>query len=332
MKEGLDNIIEQIKPNIFRIEIPLTGNPLKAINSYLIVGSRRNLLVDTGFNCEECHDAMTKALNDLKIKLEDTDIFITHMHSDHAGLASFLHNPNSKIYMSKEDGEIVEQGTNSYHWKKVINFFNISGLSAIGLNGDPKLHPGYAYSSPPIDCLTIVPDNFEILVGNYNFRCIKTSGHTDGHMCLYDEKERLLLSGDHILGKITPNITLWELNKDCLENYIQSLEKIDELEVDLVLPGHRKPILDCHGRIAELKIHHENRMKNIIDILGTSAMNAQEVASKMQWSLSYKNFDEFPWSQKLFATGEAFSHLYHLAMINKLHMITKDDIVYFRSY
>ncbi len=323
--------ITSIMPDIYRIEIPLPDNPLRAINSYLILGDNRNLLVDTGFNREECKNSMCCALKELNIDMETTDIFVTHMHSDHAGLVSFLCTPKTIIYMSKEDGKIVSEGQTGEYWASIRKFFQISGLFDSGLEKDPNFHPGYRYASPKIDSMTFIPDGHNIVVGDYNFLCIKTSGHTEGHMCLYEPQKRLLLSGDHILGKITPNITQWKTEGNLLEEFLKSLDKIDLLDIDLVLPGHRNTILDVHKRIAELKLHHKNRLENVLNILGPHTMNAEEVASKMQWNMSYKTWNEYPWAQRIFATGEAFSHLCHMVYNNKVEMFLNNDVVYFKS-
>ncbi len=67
-------MIEQLRENIYRIEIPLPKNPLKALNSYFIRGRERNLLIDTGFNQDECRSAMDQAVQELEFSMENTDI------------------------------------------------------------------------------------------------------------------------------------------------------------------------------------------------------------------------------------------------------------------
>ena len=79
---------EMMLPNLYRIEIPLPKNPLKALNSYLIKGDGRFLIIDTGMNREECQNAMFTALEELKVDLKKTDFFITHIHADHLGLVA----------------------------------------------------------------------------------------------------------------------------------------------------------------------------------------------------------------------------------------------------
>jgi glyoxylase-like metal-dependent hydrolase (beta-lactamase superfamily II) len=77
--------ISEAAPGIFRIRVPLPKNPLKELNAYFVraLSGGRNLLIDTGFNRVECEEVLRGALNELDANMKNTDIFITHMHSDH---------------------------------------------------------------------------------------------------------------------------------------------------------------------------------------------------------------------------------------------------------
>ncbi len=322
-------MIEQVLPDIFKIEVPLPKNPLRATNSYFIRGNERNLLVDTGFNCEESRDAMVSAFQELNVSMENTDLFITHLHSDHAGLLSFLTTPQTTVWMSEPDGYVVGGGQLSSHWQIFSGFLVGSGLIADGIENTIERHPGYRYAPEIFGDFTNVQEGDEIKVGSYRFQCLETKGHTPGHICLYDQDKKLLLSGDHILGKITPNITLWQLGEDVLGDYLRSLDRIASLDVDLVLPGHRYIMNDCRGRIQELKNHHKARLENVLDILGDQSLNGVEVAQQMKWDLSFKDWRDFPWGQKLFAVGEAMSHLYHLFQLGVLLIHCENDIYFF---
>ncbi|MGI6453598.1 MAG: MBL fold metallo-hydrolase [Syntrophomonadaceae bacterium] len=324
-------MIKQVLPDIYKIEIPLPKNPLKATNSYFIRGNERNLLVDTGFNCEESRQAMVNALRELEASMENTDLFITHLHSDHAGLLSFLATPQTTVWISEPDGYVVGGGQKTSHWNLFKAFLVNSGLIADGIENTIERHPGYRYAPEMFDDFTFVGDGYSIKVGRYNFQCIATKGHTPGHICLYDKDKKLLLSGDHILGKITPNITLWQLGEDVLGDYLNSLDRIAALDVELVLPGHRYIIENCQGRINELKNHHKARLQNVQDILGDRSMSSVEVAAQMKWDLSFKDWRDFPWGQKLFAAGEAMSHLYHLFQKGILQISCDNDIFYFKK-
>jgi len=100
----------EILPNLYRIEIPLPKNPLKALNAYAIKSPERNLIIDTGWNQQECMDAMQTGLRELEIDLKKTDFFITHFHTDHLGLVSNLVTESSKIYFNRPDGDWIKLG------------------------------------------------------------------------------------------------------------------------------------------------------------------------------------------------------------------------------
>jgi len=79
-----------------------------------------------------------------------------------------------------------------------------------------------------------------------------------------------------------------------------------------VLPGHRRVFGNCRERIEELKLHHRNRLEEILSILREGRKNAFRIASQMSWDVLYDSWDLFPVSQKWFAIGEAIAHLKYL--------------------
>ncbi len=100
--------MEEIRPNCFRIKIPLPKSPLKYLNSYCIRSSDRNLIIDTGLNHKECLEAMQSGLEELNIELAKTDFFITHLHADHLGLVGKLVTDTSKIFLNRPETELIE--------------------------------------------------------------------------------------------------------------------------------------------------------------------------------------------------------------------------------
>ncbi len=302
-------MIEKIFENLYKIEIPLPRNPLKAINSYVIKASERNLIIDTGMNREECMNAMQAGLRELGVDLRKTDFFITHLHADHLGLVSNLAKNTSKIFFNQPDADRIGGGL---RWDDMINFANNNGFPEDELRAALHNHPGYKYSSQGHLTFNILKENNTISIGDYLFKCLETPGHTRGHMCLYEPGKKILVSGDHILNDITPNIQLWSDKENPLEDYLASLDKVNELDIELVLPGHRVIFRNCKKRIQELKKHHQTRADEVFSILKNGSKNAYQVASQMSWDINYDSWDLFPVSQKWFATGEAIAHLKYL--------------------
>lgn len=321
-------MIEQVLPQIYRIEIPLPHNPLQTLNSYFIRGGERNLLIDTGFNQPECLAAQLRARDELGFAMQNTDILVTHAHSDHTGLVHRLVEPGTEVFCDTYTGGSLAHDLDAM-WRYFQDLNTQSGLQDVRLAD----HPGYKYAPQPVGEVTVLHDGDTLSVGGYCFRCLSTPGHAPDHLCLYEPQRKILFSGDHILGNITSNNTLWDapwtVRRDLLGEYLANLDRVAALDIAITLPGHRAVIQDCRARIAELKLHHQQRLADILRILGDQKMNGYQVASRMKWSMRNVSWDNFPLPQKIFATGEALSHLTHLVFRNILVKELIDGMVYY---
>ncbi|MCK5773553.1 MAG: MBL fold metallo-hydrolase [Thermoplasmata archaeon] len=302
-------MVVEVLPGIFRIEVPLPKNPLRSVNSYVILGDDRNLIIDTGMNREECREVLDKGLAEIGLDLSRTDIFLTHYHADHMGLAPHVATPNSKVFMSREDSAVISE---KEYWRDMLKYALLNGFPPVDPQEAIRKHPGYRYGPLERMNITHLKDGGRLKVGRYNLKVVITPGHTVGHSCLYEPGEKLLFSGDHILGDITPNISLWSEKGDPLGDYLESLDRVAEMEIGLTLPGHRTRIRNAGKRIAELKEHHKERAREIEVLLEEGEMNGFTVASRMTWDMTYDSFDDFPIMQKWFALGEAIAHLRYL--------------------
>lgn len=319
-------MVQEIRSDLFCIEVPLPKNPLKSINCYVIKGRERNLIIDTAMNRPECKDVLFPGLKELGIDLEKTDLFITHMHADHFGLSGDVATDKSKCYMGSEELKFL---SGTPHWEYMLNMFVENGFPENVVRESMSRHPGMLYSSTRKVEMTPVSDGDMISVGNYELRCIYTPGHTPGHFCLYDEKDQILFSGDHILFDITPNITKWMTREDSLRDYLASLDKVSALPVKLVLPGHRTSGPHHVDRIEALKQHHRDRLEEAITALQEGDMTAYEVAPHITWKIEFKKWDDFPITQKWFAVGETLAHLHYLEHEGTVKQYKKDDLVYY---
>ncbi len=321
-------MIEEILPNLYKIEVPLPQNPLGAVNSYVIKAQGQSLIIDTGMNREECKRVISSGLRELDVDLKRADFFITHIHADHSGLVSTLAVDTSRVYMNQADAALLNS-VGVRHWKKWSDFARINGFPEDELQRAIKSHPGYKYSAAGDMGFYILKEDDVINIGDYRFECIETPGHTRGHMCLYEPNKKLFIAGDHILIDITPNISLWSNEEDPLSEYLVSLDKVYDLDVKLVLPGHRGTFKDLKGRIQELKNHHQVRANEVLSILEEGNQNAFQVASRMSWDMTYESWEQFPSSQKWFATGEAVAHLKYLEETGKIRRETQEQKVVF---
>ncbi len=308
------SMMEEIMPNLYRIEIPLPRSPLKWLNSYLVKGEDRFLIIDTGFNTENCLKAMNDGLHQAGVDLHKTDIFITHLHVDHIGLAGTLATGRSNVYFNEREAQKLNEQNRDWkaYWQRILDVYVANGFAADGALASLLSHPAQSYGLTRQMDFTIVQDGDTIDMGNFSFRCVATPGHSPGHICLYEAQKKILVAGDHILFDITPNITYWVDMEDSLRQYLASLEKVNALDVELVLPGHRRLVHDLHGRIAELQEHHRARLHEVMVALGEGPKNILQIAPRISWDITAKTWEEFPPPQKWFAFGETLAHVKYL--------------------
>ena len=316
---GSASCAQEVYENIYRIPVILPNSPLKALNSYLIRDPGRSLLVDTGFRIPACKEALLAGLAELGEAPGSVDIFVTHLHADHSGLAADIAGDGCRIFMGEPDADLMENlpmPVGKWVWNEMRD--TLAGMPREMVESMDEINPAIMFAPPQGVQYNSVKDGDIIRVGGYTLRCILTPGHTPGHMCLWDEGSGVMFTGDQVLFDITPNITTWPGVEDSLGDYLDSLRKIREYPVKAALPGHRKTG-DFHARIDELLRHHETRITEVESIVRSgSGLTAFEVASKMRWKIQASGWDDFPITQKIFAVGECLSHLDYLRVRGRI--------------
>ncbi len=322
-------VIEEVNSGIYRAEIPLPRNPLKATNAYLLKGTGRNLIIDTGMNCEESKTAMLEVLDELKVDLKKTDFFVTHLHTDHIGLVDVLIDDDAFAYFNRPDYETLSIDN---LWQYVCSMSGKQGFPVAEVEKAIDEHPGQHYNPQKKVDYTMVQEGDVLDYAGLKLHCVSTPGHSLGHTCLYEPGLKWLFSGDHILGDITPNISTYRVDYNPLGDYLNSLDRVYEIPVDLVLPGHRGLVTNWRERIRELKDHHRQRLQEVEAIIArTSPCTAYTVASQMTWDLITDDWSSFPVMQKWFASGEALTHILYLEAQGKVERQINGEVMFFSS-
>ena len=319
--------VELIRPDIYKIDVPLPNNPLRALNSYVITSGERPVLVDLGFDRPECSEAIFAGLAELGIAPGTFDIFITHAHPDHTGsinrvwqpgmtvwagfpsfayLRCYYHSHNRGFHLWMGDSfELLPEGQ-TMPWlsaeeerKVLANEYDYTDMGDIVMPMSPA----------PV---TLLADCDVLNLGSRTFRVIHTLGHDPHHLCLFDAADGTLISGDQVLQKITPNIVSFALGENLLRDYLASLNYLDTFPVQHVLTGHRGLYDDLHARTAELRAHHAARTAEMLAALGAGYATVKDIARNVTWNNPIPNWDDWPDKQKYFSIGETIVHLTYL--------------------
>lgn len=310
-------MIKEVLPNIFQIKVPLPHNPLGHLNAYLIKSCEKTLLIDTGLNAQEAFEALCHSLSEAGVEPQTlTDILFTHFHIDHVGMIPrfkrLSENLNLWIHQIEKEfsRSIVEDFSNYLNGMK--RFLIVSDAPASFADNLQKFHPAFftpeAYEEIARTAYPLF-DGQKISVGDYYFQVLWTPGHSPGHICLYEPTFKALISGDHVLPTITPHVSQFMANTNPLEDYLESLGKVEKLDVKLVLPAHERSFQNLSDRVEQLRNHHKQRLKEILNHLSAGSLTPYDLASKIQWNVNYKSWNNFPQFQKYLALGETMSHL-----------------------
>jgi glyoxylase-like metal-dependent hydrolase (beta-lactamase superfamily II) len=152
---------------------------------------------------------------------------------------------------------------------------------------------------------------------------VHTPGHTSDHLCLYDPEERLFISGDHVLPSITPHIAGASPgggaeHTDPLARFFESLRRMHDFDVRLVLPAHGHPFTDLAGRADHIIEHHHERL----DVLRVAA---EEQPTGTVADYMRRLFRERSWGDM--AESETFAHLEHLRLLGEASVEERDGLL-----
>ncbi len=287
---------------IKNLEVPIEIRALRTANVYLI-DSNDKFIFDTGMS-KNSYEYIKSNMD-----IDDVDyIIISHLHIDHLGGAMYFNKiSNIPVYISKNDYNYIKNfiKDNDFYFNSYKELLKTGGVPEMLINEILNSHPlikfiNY-YNELNIKILDFTPNNFEV---------IDVPGHSPGSIVLYSKSEKLLFSGDHILNRITPNISVYSKDKDYLGLYINSLEKIKNIDVQTVYPGHGEIFHNYQERINEILKHHNNRIETILKIL-KSWKSPYEVASEIEWSKGRK-METMNYMEKNFAIMETMAHLIYM--------------------
>jgi glyoxylase-like metal-dependent hydrolase (beta-lactamase superfamily II) len=308
---------ERVTPDVHRLTIPLPDNPLGTVNAYAVTGEDGIFLVDCGWDTPEAYEALVAQLAPLGGIARVRELVITHIHPDHFGLAGRLaQETGARVLMHRldagyvtaryEDSRALVQEMETWLWVNGVPPDELEVMSAASLNIMRRV----GIRSPDV-----LLQGGEILPWDrYRFEVVWTPGHSAGLICLYDRETQLFLSSDHILQRISPHVGMHVQSiGNPLDHYLESLDRVRELPVGTVLPGHGRPFKEMAGRVDEITAHHRRRLATMQDLLVPQGQSAYEVAARLSWRGAEDGWERLAPFQRRMAVTETIAHLEHLA-------------------
>lgn len=313
LRDGVLPPVEQVRPGLWSIPIPL---PIKAPRYVLVYALELPdglAIVDAGWDTPEAWDALVAGLGSAGATPGDVRaILVTHIHPDHHGLAGRVR-AVSGAWIGMHRGEA--QTLPAAQYGDVDDFIEVSYRWLVGCGAPEEQARTLAGTAdewlPFVDMAE--PDRLfddGVLVGlpGWDLRAVWTPGHTPGHLCFFDQRRHLLFSGDHVLPRISPNISVHpQQPENPLGDFLDSFARLSTLDADEVLPAHEYRFAGLAERLADVREHHEARLVELRDLVEAGpGATTWELAQRLTWS---RPWERIMGLQRRGAIGETLAHL-----------------------
>lgn len=308
-------------------EKPRVTKGLPYVLPYMVKSRGDTVLIDCGWNTDGAYEALASGMREHgSHPAEISKLLITHVHPDHYGMAGRLKQISScEVVIHEKDAEVI---TDRYLAPRnltegMARFMEMNGVPPLDAPNMSMGSMGMLGKVAPVPADEEVKGGEIIKVGDFELELIWTPGHSPGHICMYEPNRKILFTGDHILPTITPNVSInTQTHGSPLGDYIRSLEKVEQLDVDYVFPAHEFDTKELKRRINEIRHHHDERLEEMMRCVDRGGSNAWDVAGRVKWATGMLS-DFEPFMQRA-AVGETIAHLEYLWEEGRLAKVMRE--------
>jgi glyoxylase-like metal-dependent hydrolase (beta-lactamase superfamily II) len=319
--------LREIAPGLNWIRMPLPSS-LSHINLWAIEDDGGWAIVDTGLRTEETADAWGRLFAGPLGGRRATRVFVTHMHPDHVGMAGWLTRKfDCRLWMTRLEYLtcrvlMVDLGREAP--ADAIAFCRRAGWSEDAIERYRARFGNFGKMMHALpDSYRRIVDGDVLVLGGREWHVVIGTGHSPEHACLHCPSQKLLISGDQVLPRISSNVSVHptEPDADPLENWLASIAKVRQAVPNdvLVLPAHNEPFRGLHERLDHLEASQLRALerlrqslqeeRRVVDVFGALFARAVTGQDAMQLGL---------------ATGESLAHLNYLLRRGEATVRTDD--------
>jgi glyoxylase-like metal-dependent hydrolase (beta-lactamase superfamily II) len=300
--------------------------PLRFSFSYLVEAAGGIVVVDLGWDTDESWQRFLTGLARAGKTLDDVaGVVVTHVHPDHYGLAARVRDttdawiaihPGERPQLTLDPTAAQQRIEDMADWLRRCG--SPDGEIDFLWGETAELTAAFPSVPPDLDLAdgVPVPGTDGALVA------VHTPGHTPGSTCFHDRERGVVFTGDHVLPRITPNVSKRPTSdEDPLADFSGSLGRLQTLDADgglFALPGHEWGFGGLGRRAREIDEHHDERLAEMEAAVRAGGSTVWEVAQAVSWS---RPFDDLSPRARRSAIGETYSHLYRLRETGALRLI-----------
>jgi len=299
------------------IETPFSmGN----VNCYLIEGNPLTL-IDAAVRTDSANEEITRTMKTLGYEVEDIEkIYLTHAHPDHLGLVNWIKDKTeADVYVSPYELDMVTdfEGTMKRYRESAKDLMFRCGVPEELFNEMMVTRRKFGPPLEPIDAHT-VKDGDLVKAGDLILRALHCPGHSKGSTCFLAQTAGVVFVGDHVLPRITPNVSHWVeplqgSKLQALHHYLSSLRSLLSFSKNVALAGHGDVIPNLGKRIKYILNFHEERLGKVLRVVSKGTCTPHEVSLAI--------FGKVNGFSLQFAVFEALSHLDYLEYEGKIQQV-----------
>jgi glyoxylase-like metal-dependent hydrolase (beta-lactamase superfamily II) len=236
---------DRVLPGLWRLRLPLPWPGVPHVNAFAIAAFGGVVLVDTGLHEPGAMRQLERALDQARMGIEHVRLLVcTHAHSDHYGLAApILERAGCELWMHPNHAHMTKAAQDPERaFERRFEVARQSGVPAqlVAEAREARRGQGFGIAEIVMPDRDLVPGvTVDTDLGVWNV--YETPGHAPSHVVLHQPERGLLLSGDHLLGRVSLYYD-YGYSPDPAGEFLASLDVVDELDVQLVLAGHGRPV------------------------------------------------------------------------------------------
>ena len=307
---------DRVLPGIWRVRLPLPWPGVPHVNAWALQAGDGIVLVDTGYHEEGALAELERTLATVGRRLEDVRLVVcTHAHSDHYGLAApIVERAGCELWMHPNHEHMTRAIADPERaLERRVEVARQSGVPLEPLRRWAEQrrdsNPGIAAAIEPHR--ELVP-GVEVETDHGAWSVHYTPGHAPSHVVLFEPRQRLLLSGDHLLGRVSPYFD-YGWTPDPVAEFLDSLDTVDALGARLCLPGHGRPFGDVGAHVEANRKEMAATLDRVEGVLADRERTAYEAVSLA--------FPEFEPSMMTWALTIMLCFLTHLERTGRVERV-----------
>lgn len=271
---------ERVLPGVWRLRLPLPWPGVPHCNAWALAAGDGIVLVDTGMHEPGSLANLERALDQVDLRLEQVRLLVcTHAHADHYGQAApIVERAGCELWLHPDHGHM----TATLEDPDAALARRIEVARQSGVPEEPLRHFAQERRERGVGIAGVVEPARELVDGVRvssdlgDWTVHETPGHAPSHVCLFQAERRLLISGDHLLGRVSLYFD-YGYTADPAGEFLRSLEVVDGLDARLCLAGHARPFADVRAHVRANQALVDKRLQAVAAAIADGPLTAYEI-------------------------------------------------------